>query len=164
MSDLLETLKADAKALFVPRSPLSRIGQNLCFAVAFFSLVLLYTTLAYQEDNTLYPRWGELWEGLQTLIYNPDMEESMLWDDSLASFQRLVPAIGLSAVIGVTLGLYMGLYVAAESLFARILEFIGNVPPVAMMVVFLLQFGFDLEMFVAVQVFGIITLVTTGIY
>jgi NitT/TauT family transport system permease protein len=164
LQKLLETFKNDVRSILTPRGNLSKAGQNLCFFLALVLLAIGYTYLADQEGNTLFPKWDELWLGTKKMVYNPAMEESIIWDDSIASFKRLIPAIAISGVAGVTMGLYMGLYLGAESLLARVLEFIGNIPPIAMMVVFLIKFGFDLEMFVAVQVFGIITLVTTGIY
>ena len=140
MDKIFERLKASFKAAIVPRGHMSKTGQNVCFALALVGLILFYTYLAYQDSNTLcldpqndlraiedlalcgsehikrgqvFPRWMELWEGLRRMVYNPALEESILWEDSVASFSRLVPAILVSGVIGVVLGLYMGLYVAA---------------------------------------------------
>ena len=92
---MFENFKEGVKTLFTPRGQLGRVGQNLCFGLALLGLILFYTYLASGEENTLFPSWGELFAGASKLIYNPDLEEYMLWEDSIASFKRLIPAVGL---------------------------------------------------------------------
>lgn len=154
----------DLRKLLVLRRPINAVTQNFFFALAIILLVIGYTYLAYRGENRMIPHWGMLWDGVKNLYVDSRSGDHILWDDTIASFGRLIPAIFFASVIGITIGLYMGVYAAAESLFARLIEFLGNVPPNAMMVVFLTLFGFTFKMFLAVIIFGIIAMITKGTF
>lgn len=158
-------LLADLRAVFTPRARLSRTSRNLCLLFALVAMTLGYTYLeATEVDSNVFPSWGELYEGTRLIIYNPFLQEYPLWEDSFASFERLLSAVALAGIVGTVLGLYMGVYAAAESTFARVLEFIGNVPPSAVLIVFISKFQFGLATYVGILVFGTITSITTTVF
>jgi NitT/TauT family transport system permease protein len=154
----------DLRKITVLRRPISTLTRNFFFLIAIFLLSIGYTCFAYQAENKMIPHWDALFVGVQNLYHDSRSGDYILFEDTIASMKRLLLAVLLASTVGITIGLYMGVYAAAESLFARIIEFIGNVPPNAMMVVFLTIFGFTFEMYLAVIIFGIIAMITKGAY
>jgi NitT/TauT family transport system permease protein len=154
----------DVRKIFIMREPLPGWLGNSFFLMAIGLIVLAYSSVAYSGSNTLIPTWGKLAHGFAQMITDPRSGEHMLWNDTIASFTRLLPALGLASVLGVVLGLYMGTYVAAESMWGRILNFEENIVPNAAMVVFLTLFGFGFKMYMAVIVFGILPTIAGRVY
>lgn len=164
MHDQWAILLRDFKKVFVLRRAISTVTQNFFFLLALVALAIGYTCLAYRADNIMIPHWDALSIGVKNLYKDSRNGEHILWNDTIASFSRLIPAIALAGAIGIPIGLYMGVYAAAESLLGRIIEFVGNIPPNAMMVLFLTLFGFDFTMYIAVIVCGILPSIIKGSY
>lgn len=160
----LATMFHDFRKILVLRRPIATVTQNFFFMLALIVLAVGYTYLAYRGENVMMPKWGELWIGVKNLYTDTRNGEHILWDDTIASYSRLIPAVLIASVIGITIGLYMGVLTAVESFFGRIMEFVSNVQPNAMMMVFLALFGFEQKMYIAVMVFGILPAITKGAY
>ena len=146
------------------REPLPGWLENSFFFMAICLIVVLYSVVAYSETNTLIPTWGKLATGFTHMMTDPRSGDHMLWMDTVASFSRLLPALAIASLLGIVLGLYMGTYVAAESMLGRILNFQENIVPNAAMVVFLTLFGFGFKMYMAVIVFGILPTIAGRVY
>lgn len=152
------------RATFTPREPLPAWLSRCCFALGVLSILVAYSVIAYAGENTMIPTWSKLLRGLLEMWKDSRSGDRMLMDDTIASFSRLIPAIGIASVLGVVMGLYMGTYVAAESLLGRLLTFEENIVPTAAMVIFLALFGFQLKMYTAVIVFGILPVIAGRVY
>ena len=152
------------RRMFVMRAEISKTADYGFFMLAVVTILVAYHLTAYSDTNKLFPRWDQLWEGVKKIITDPVTGDHFLWEDTLASFGRILPAIGLSAVIGVTLGMYMGLYAPVKSFTERILTFFGGIPANAVMVIFMAYLGFELKMFVGVIAFGIMMMITKAVY
>jgi len=152
------------KPLFVIRGSVSQRWQIAIFFIAILSIVIGYSLLAYDKDNRLLPTWSMLFAGLQKIITDPVTGDHYLWEDTIDSFCRIIPAVGIASVIGIVIGMYMGVYAGAEAFFSRILTFIGNIAPNAIMVLFIVYFGYQFKMYVAVIVFGIFTMIAKTVF
>lgn len=152
------------KPLFVIRGTVSRRWQIAIFFLAILSIIVGYSLMAYDKDNRLLPTWGKLLAGLQNIITDPVTKDHYLWQDTIDSFSRIIPAVGIASLIGIVIGMYMGVYAGAEAFFSRILTFLGNIAPNAIMVMFLIYFGYKFQMYVAVIVFGIFTMIAKTVF
>ncbi len=152
------------RATFTMRESLPAWLSRCYFALAILLILTAYTALAYLGDNTLIPTWGKLFHGVGEMWKDPKSGDYVLLKDTIDSYARLVPAIGIASVLGVVLGLYMGTYVAAESMWGRLLNFEENIVPNVAMVVFITLFGFEFKMFAAVIVFGILPVIAGRVY
>jgi NitT/TauT family transport system permease protein len=146
------------------REELPAWQQYMFFALAIVVILSAYSAFAYLGDNTMIPKWGELFAGFGKMFKDPRSGEYVMWKDSITSFSRLVPAVALASAMGVVLGMYMGVYNAAEAMFGRVLNFQENIVPNAAMVVFLTLFGFAFNMYLAVIVFGILPVIAGRVY
>ncbi len=160
----MRTLIKTFKPLFIIRGTVSQRWQIAIFFLAILSIIVGYSLMAYAKDNKLLPTWDMLFVGLKRIITDPETGDHYLWEDTINSFSRIIPAVGIASVIGIVIGMYMGVYVAAEAFFSRILTFISNIAPTAIIVLFIVYFGYQFKMYVAVIVFGIFPVIAKTVF
>lgn len=151
-------------ALVTPRADISARTDKALFVLSLLVIVIGYSLLAYRPENTLFPHWGEMWVGLGELLKDPASGDNVLWKDTIASGSRLIPSVAFAAVVGTVLGLYMGVYHGVNSLLGRIFNFLGNIPPNAIMIAFLAMFGLGYMKYTSVIVFGILPMIAISVY
>jgi len=146
------------------RGEISQRQGQIIFVLALITIASVYSALAYSDTDKILPTWDKLWIGVGKVITDPATGDHYLWEDTFASFGRILPAIGLSSLIGIIIGMYMGVYGAAEAFLSRILTFLGNIPANALMVVFFSYFGFGLKMYIAVIISGTVSMIALSVY
>lgn len=146
------------------RREMSKKAHIVFSLLSVLTMIGVYSLVAYGSSSHVLPTWGQMWEGLQKIIWDPFFEESYLWDDSIASFSRLFPAIGIASVIGVVIGMYMGVYASAQSYFGIFLLLIGNIPANSIMVAIMIYLGNGFLMYVGIIVFGTMAIIAKGTF
>ncbi len=108
------------------------------------------------DDRTI-PTWSQQWEGVKQ-IFTPHHRSGERWVvvDSKATAKRLFLGLGVGGLASVIIGMLMGCFAAANTFFSPVLTFLSKIPPTAILAVFFVLVGTDLEMFVAMVAFGVL--------
>ncbi|WP_315783007.1 MULTISPECIES: ABC transporter permease [unclassified Bradyrhizobium] len=124
-------------------------GSRLLLALLPFLLVaLIYVVGSAQRradnpDDKLLPPVSEMVATSKRLATEPDRRSGdyVLWSDTAASLQRLALGLGISAAIGLTLGLAIGLLPVAGAGFGTLVAVLSMIPPMAVLPVLFIVFG-----------------------
>ena len=117
-------------------------GSRLLLAfLPFLLIALIYVVGSAQRradnpDDKLLPPVSEM-------VATPDRRSGdyVLWSDTAASLQRLALGLGISAVIGLVLGLAIGLLPIAGAGFGTLVAVLSMIPPMAVLPVLFIVFG-----------------------
>jgi NitT/TauT family transport system permease protein len=114
--------------------------------VLFALMVAGYVALATvrhadNPDDKVIPTIAQLVEGVVRSVTLDRNGAIPLLDDTLASLARFSLGVVASAVGGVGLGLFMGVFPLVEALFLRFLLFFGKIPPLALLPILFVLFG-----------------------
>jgi NitT/TauT family transport system permease protein len=141
------------------------IQRRTTITLGIASVVLLlgfYTFLSYRQhkenpqDSTI-PTWRQLGHGIATIVTeHPRSGERWLWIDAKATVIRLFVGLGIGVLIAVILGMLMGCFAVCEAFFLPSLSLLAKVPPTAILAVFFVLVGTDLNMYIAMISFGVI--------
>ncbi len=118
------------------------------------------------EDRTV-PTWRSLYEDGLLRVLRPEglkVKKYWLWEDAVASFQRLALGMVLGVLISIAVGLAMGCYAPIEAILLPPLAFIAKIPPTAMLAVFFVLVGTGLEMYISMIAFGTLPTLAQTIY
>ncbi|MEO1482447.1 MAG: ABC transporter permease subunit [Myxococcota bacterium] len=145
--------------------------QKVVLQVAsFLVLIGLYTLLSYSQhlenpNDTTIPSWSQLSEGLVKIFeVNSRSGERWIVVDTLATAKRYFLGMIASVLLAFVLGIAMGRFDAAEAFLSAPLSLFAKVPPTAALAVFFVMVGTDLEMYVAMIVFGVVPTLAQSIY
>lgn len=136
-------------------------------------LVMLYfyfdasqARLAENPQDKLLPSTSQMLEAIKMMAFTPDKRsgELLLWQDTLSSLKRLSIGVGLSAFVGLFLGLACGLFFVFQSLFMPFVTFVSIIPPLAILPILFIAFGVDELSKVMLIFIGIAPLVTRDIF
>ncbi|MGJ4882616.1 MULTISPECIES: ABC transporter permease [unclassified Bradyrhizobium] len=124
-------------------------GSRLLLALLPFLLIaLIYVVGSAQRradnpDDKLLPPVSEMVATSKRLATEPDRRSGdyVLWSDTAASLQRLALGLGISAAIGLVLGLAIGLLPVAGAGFGTLIAVLSMIPPMAMLPVLFIVFG-----------------------
>ncbi|CCD95048.1 putative ABC transporter, permease protein [Bradyrhizobium sp. ORS 375] len=124
-------------------------GSRLLLALLPFLLIaLIYVVGSAQRradnpDDKLLPPVSEMVATSKRLATEPDRRSGdyVLWADTAASLQRLALGLGISAAIGLTLGLAIGLLPIAGAGFGTLVAVLSMIPPMAVLPVLFIVFG-----------------------
>ncbi|NPU65258.1 ABC transporter permease [Bradyrhizobium sp. 83012] len=124
-------------------------GSRLLLALLPFLLIaLIYVVGSAQRradnpDDKLLPPVSEMVATSKRLATEPDRRSGdyLLWSDTAASLQRLALGLGISAIIGLTLGLAIGLLPIAGAGFGTLVAVLSMIPPMAVLPVLFIVFG-----------------------
>lgn len=129
------------------------------------SIVMLsgfYTFLSHRQhqknpnDSTI-PSWSQLADGITKIVtVHPRSGERWLWIDGKATAIRLFVGLGVAILGAVILGMLMGCLGICEAFFLPPLSLFAKVPPTAILAVFFVLVGIDLNMYIAMIGFGVI--------
>lgn len=140
------------------------------------------------NDRTI-PTWVQLGEGLHYLVAKPDragdeadllaaalagtpmegtaekheqgfLEGRILWEASKATLGRLFGGLSLGLIGGLIAGIAMGCFLKIDATVSPVMYFASRIIPTAAMPLFFKLAGIDLEMYVAMIVFGAMPIVT----
>ncbi|CCE02330.1 ABC transporter permease [Bradyrhizobium sp. STM 3809] len=124
-------------------------GSRLLLAfLPFLLIALIYVVGSAQRradnpDDKLLPPVSEMVATSKRLATEPDRRSGdyVLWSDTAASLQRLALGLGISAIIGLTLGLAIGLLPVAGAGFGTLIAVLSMIPPMAVLPVLFIVFG-----------------------
>lgn len=122
-----------------------RLTLNL---LPFAILLVIYTLasdarLLENPSDKLLPAWSSFADAIDRMAFTPSKRtgEYLLWVDSLASLQRLLLAVGISALIGLILGVVNGMLPVMRATFSPLVTAISLIPPMAILPVLFIVFG-----------------------
>jgi len=133
-------------------------------------LVMCYSVLserlhALNQKNTVMPSINQMAKAfIRYSMPDPDTRKIQLINDLTASGYRYFLALGIASVISVVLGILMGCYQIIEGLLIVPLSVAAKTPPTAMMVIFMVLAGTDIQLFLILIGFGIIPVLTQVIF
>jgi NitT/TauT family transport system permease protein len=84
-------------------------------------------------------------------------------EDSKATLTRLSIGWSLSVVTAIILGILMGCYPKIESFFFTPLSLFKQAPPTAMIAVFFILLGTDMQLYVGIIIFGVVPILSFSI-
>ncbi|MEI6420704.1 MAG: ABC transporter permease subunit [Lentisphaerota bacterium] len=143
-------------------------------------------------DRTI-PTWSQLWGGIVFLCEKHDEDDSnnsdllaaamadgkmdgaqvsgkkgylegrILWEASKATLGRLFGGLSIGLIGGVIVGILMGCFLKIDAALSPIMYFSSRIIPTAAMPIFFKLAGIDMEMYVAMIVFGSMPIVTLSV-
>ena len=144
---------------------------HIVLSIAAVALILLgYTWLAHRQkrinpDDTTIPTWTQLAGGIKaSLTPQPISGEVRLASDAGATYGRLALGLLVSILAGVVLGIGMGCFDAIEAVCLPWLSAMAKLPPTAMLAVFFVIVGTDMEFYVAMIAFGVTPILAQTVY
>jgi len=153
------------------RQPLESRKARIWLGIASVIVLLgFYTFLSHRQHvknptDTTIPTWSQLGEGVQKIVQvHPRSGERWLWIDGKASAIRLFSGLGIGVLAAVILGMLMGCLSVCEAFVIPSLSLLAKVPPTAILAVFFVLVGTDLNMYIAMIGFGIIPALAMGIH
>jgi len=148
------------------RSPISSKKKLFISVSSVVLLIAGYLILAEHQysvnpDNTMIPTLKGFIEGFVNIFKprgkggNVSIMNSWFILDFTSTAYRLFISLFISICIGILLGVFMGCFTVIEAFFNWPISFFSKVTPTGAMSVFFIMFGTDIQMFVAMVVFGI---------
>jgi NitT/TauT family transport system permease protein len=124
-------------------------GARIILAMLPFILIAIVYVIGSAErraanpDDKLLPPISEMVETSKRLATEPDRRSGdyVLWADTTASLQRLVLGLGISALVGLTLGIAIGLLPVAGAGFGTLVAVLSMIPPMAVLPILFIVFG-----------------------
>lgn len=137
------------KFLGIHAAPSSRLRALLAL-LPFVLLIGLYLIashyrLADNPQDKILPSITQMGEAVERLAFEPDKRSGqyLLWSDTAASLKRLAIGMGLSAVLGLLIGMNMGLFPGMGATLQPIMTFLSIVPPLAILPILFIAFGVE---------------------
>lgn len=155
------------------RKPIHRFGRIALGIASVFLLVGSYTYVSNQAykknpNQKTIPGWTQgdrsIVKGIQKITTSDERDDAWLFADAGVSMKRFGLGILLGASLAFVVGITMGCFTPAEAFLLPPISFLASIPPTAMVVVYMLLFGLELKMFVAVIGIGIFPTLTQAIY
>lgn len=125
------------------RIVLALVGVGFVFAIWYVAATVWAT------DTVLVPTPAETWAAGRDLWHSGD-----LWDDFVASAERVLWGYSISMVVGVVLGVAIGSFRSAEAFSEAQIGFLRYIPATALTPLFLLWLGIDEAPKIALIVVG----------
>jgi len=125
-----------------------RGGRIMLAMLPFLVIAIIYVIgsaerRAANPDDKLLPPVSEMVATSKRLAAEPDRRsgEYVLWVDTVASLRRLVLGLGISAAVGLALGLTIGLLPVAGAGFGTLVAVLSMIPPMAVLPILFIVFG-----------------------
>jgi NitT/TauT family transport system permease protein len=114
----------------------------------FLIALLAYTLasdarLAVNAADKLLPSFGSFIDATVRMAFTPSKRtgEYLLWVDTAASLQRLFMGVGLSALVGLSLGIANGMVPYVRSTLSPFVTAVSLIPPMAVLPILFITFG-----------------------
>lgn len=130
----------------------------LPFLILLFAYVLgSNARLADNPDDKLLPAGKTLVASIRSYALEEDRRSGdvLLWADTAASMQRILLALGISAAIGMSIGLAIGAVPYVRSVLAPFVAAISMIPPLAVLPILFIVLGLGEVAKIALIVIGI---------
>ena len=145
----------------INRKP-NRGNALLLGLLPFVILVIVYVfashaRLADNAEDKLLPSIAQMVQTMDKSALSPSKRsgEIIFWNDTLASLQRLGLGIGISAALGLMLGVPLGLIPLVRAGFSPFIAAFSMVPPIAILPILFIVFGMGEVAKVALIVIGV---------
>ncbi len=126
----------------------SRPLQWLLGLLPFVILVIVYMgasqqRLAENPNDKLLPGINKMVTSMERLAFEPSKRsgEYLFWQDTSSSLQRLAMGVGISALIGLLIGLTTGAFPLARANLSPLVTAIALIPPMAILPILFIIFG-----------------------
>lgn len=151
------------------RSPISERMKIVIGVASVVVCLLFYLWLSHRQHvinpkDTTMPNLVQLWDGVLKICTPSSTDEIWLWVDIKATAIRLFLGLAVGVFASMVLGIGMACWKPLHAFLAPPVKFLSKIPPTAMMAVYFVLFGTELQMFVAMIAFGIAPTLTLAIY
>tara|TARA_R110000787_G_scaffold15088_8_gene46451 strand:+ start:4242 stop:5078 length:837 start_codon:yes stop_codon:yes gene_type:complete len=126
-------------------------GPGLKLALGLAPLLLLLIAyiwgsdlrLADNPNDKLMPEFGAFADAMQRLAFEPSKRSGdyLFWNDTLASLKRLGLGVGISALIGLVIGMIGGLLPYPRASLTPLVTIVSLIPPMAILPILFIIFG-----------------------
>lgn len=142
------------------------IKPNMTWRIAlaslpFVILLLLYifsshARLAANPNDKLLPSFKAMGEALSLYAFQADPRTGayLMWSDTMASLSRLLPALALSTLIALVVGIFVGVLPLARATFGPVVAVASMVPPLALLPILFIVMGLGEASKIALIVVG----------
>ncbi len=152
------------------RQPITK-PTRVALGIGMIALVLVfYTFISYRQhninpDDSTIPTWHQLSNGIQKIVaVNLRSGDRWLVVDSKATIFRLFIGLGVGVVAAVFVGMLMGCLTIFEAALVPVLSLVAKVPPTAILAVFFVLVGIDINMYIAMITFGVLPSLSMAVY
>jgi NitT/TauT family transport system permease protein len=154
--------------MFKIRKPISSEMAKSITLLSVVLLILFYWKISYDQHllnpkDTTLPTFTQLFDGIKRICTPDSLGKIPLWEDSKATLSRHFLGLSLGVILSIILGLLSGCYAIVEAFFMPIFNFFSKIPTTAMMVVYFVLFGTDLNLFIAIVALGTMPILTQTI-
>jgi NitT/TauT family transport system permease protein len=129
---------------YTPSVPLKAfLGLLPLVLLLIFYVLASDARLAENPADKLLPSMSQFADAIHRMAFEPDKRsgELLLWVDTLSSLQRMAMGIGLSAVIGLLVGMLTGAIPLIRANISPLLTLISLIPPMAILPILFIIFG-----------------------
>ena len=134
-------------ARLINRQP-DRLGRWLLALLPFVILLVLYlinseARLAVNPNDKLLPSFPAIFDSIARMAFEPSRRtgEYLLWADTLSSLRLLLMGVGISAVLGLSVGLLNGGIPLIRIPFSPLVTTVSLIPPMAILPILFIVFG-----------------------
>ena len=124
------------------------VGRRILAILPFVLLLLVYLTfsearLAENPGDKMLPNLQSMGQAMSRLALEPSKRtgEYLFWQDTSASLKRLGIGIGVSAVIGLIVGVLNGMLPLVSATFSPFVRVLSMIPPMALLPILFIAFG-----------------------
>ncbi|MBI6741945.1 ABC transporter permease [Pseudomonas syringae] len=125
-----------------------RAGRLILVILPFALLLFAYfmgsaTRLAENPSDKLLPSAVQMADAVKRMAFvaDPRSGDYLLWQDSASSLQRLAIGLGISALLGLCLGIAAGILPLCSAPLSPLLTVLSMVPPLAILPILFIVFG-----------------------
>ncbi|TBR41966.1 ABC transporter permease subunit [Marinomonas agarivorans] len=125
-----------------------RTGRLLLGMLPFILLIAVYlmasdARLAVNPADKLLPSIDSFVSAIDRMAFTPSKRtgEYLLLTDTLASLSRLAMGVGVSALIGLSIGIATGVIPLVRSTFSPLVTALSLIPPMAILPILFISFG-----------------------
>jgi NitT/TauT family transport system permease protein len=150
-------------------SPIKARYQTAFGLLSVVILVGIYSFLsarqhAFNPTDSVIPNARQFAEGVVKVCGKDVNGHRWIVDDLIASGTRFGLGISCGIFLSVTVGMSMACYSPAAAMLLPPITFLSKIPPTAMLALYFVVFGTDLQLFVAIIALGIFPSLAIGIY
>ncbi|MEM7473939.1 MAG: ABC transporter permease subunit [Planctomycetota bacterium] len=135
--------------------------------------LLAYGGLSYRqtkinESQSVLPGLSGFVDGFDAITKARGSEKrpkpSWISTDLRATYWRLLWGLSIGSAVSILVGIAMGAYTPVEGFLSPFITFMAKIPPTAMLAIYMVVFGTNFEMYVALIGFGIFFTMVQSIY
>jgi ABC-type nitrate/sulfonate/bicarbonate transport system, permease component len=134
-------------ARLINRQP-DRLGRWILALLPFVLLLVLYllsseARLAANPNDKLLPSFPTIFDAIVKMAFEPNRRtgEYLLWADTLSSLRLLLLGVGISALMGLTVGLLNGGIPLIRIPCSPVVTALSLIPPMAILPILFIVFG-----------------------